>query len=104
MGEELSIDELKAFITQARLFISVDTGPIYIAEAFGVATIDITGPIDENEQPPISSQNLVVIPRNRQKPELFVMNAKKYNKEEALRQVQSITVGDVTSAIDSLLK
>ena len=34
------------------LFISVDTGPIYIAEAFNVPTVDIVGPVDENVQPP----------------------------------------------------
>lgn len=97
-----SIDELKAFIAQAALFVSVDTGPIYIAEAFGVPTVDITGPIDENEQPPIGPRNLVVIPQNREKPELFVLNAKMYNTEEAIRQTESITVEDVISAIDSL--
>lgn len=97
-----SIDELKALIAQAALFVSVDTGPIYIAEAFGVPTVDITGPIDEHEQPPIGPKNLVVTPRNREKPELFVLNAKMYNTEEAIRQTESITVEDVISAIDSL--
>ena len=47
-----SLDELKALIQRLSLFISVDTGPIYIAEAFDVPTIDIIGPMDENEQPP----------------------------------------------------
>lgn len=101
-SEQFSIDELKAFIAEAALFLSVDTGPIYIAEAFGVPTVDITGPIDEHEQPPIGPRNLIVVPRYRQKPELFVLNAKMYNTEEAIQQTESIIIEDVISAVDSL--
>ncbi len=99
----LNIDELKALIAKLKLFISVDTGPIYIAEAFGVPTIDITGPIDEKEQPPQGPFHRNVVPPQRLRPELFVLNAKSYNREEALRQVKSITVSMVTDEIDSLL-
>lgn len=100
--DKLNLDELKALISKMNMFISVDTGPIYIAEAFDVPTVDITGPIDEHEQPPIGPRNIVVAPRHRKKPELFVLNAKMYNTEEAIRQTESITVEDVISAIDSL--
>ena len=100
---DLNIDELKAFISKLNLFISVDTGPIYIAEAFNVPTIDITGPIDENEQPPRGPMHRNVVPSDRKKPELFVLNAKSYNREEALRQVDSITVSQVTNEIDLLI-
>ena len=97
-----NIDELKSVISKMNIFISVDTGPIYIAEAFGVATVDITGPIDENEQPPISDIHRVVNIKNRNKPELYVMNARKYNEKEALRQINEITVEMVTKEIDNL--
>jgi len=46
------LEEVKALISRMSLFISVDTGPIFIAEAFEVPTIDIVGPVDENVQPP----------------------------------------------------
>ncbi len=98
-----SIDELKAFIARAGLFVAVDTGPIYIAEAFGVSTVDITGPIDEREQPPIGPKHLIVTPPDREKPELYVMNARVYNAREALRQTRSITVEAVITKIDLLL-
>lgn len=94
-GELFSLDELKALIAHLKLFIAVDTGPIYIAEAFGVPTVDIVGPIDEQEQPPIGPRHAVVIPRERVKPELRVMNARMYSEEEAKRQTLSITVEDV---------
>ncbi len=102
-SEKFSIDELKAFIAQAALFVSADTGPIYIAEAFGVATVDIIGPIDEKEQPPIGPIHFVVV-APRQKPQLSVMNARMYDAHEARRQVEAITVPMVTEAIDALLQ
>ena len=100
----LSIDELKALISKLNLFISVDTGPIYIAEAFGVPTIDIVGPMDENEQPPIGPIHRVVVPQNRTKPQLHIMNAREYDHNEALRQVESITSTMVITEADSLLR
>lgn len=98
----LSIEELKAAVSQLNLFISVDTGPVYVAEAFGVPTIDITGPIDEREQPPIGKLHKVIVPPVREKPELFVMNARGYDYKEARRQVESITPEMVFQAIDEL--
>ena len=97
-----SMDVLKAVIAKLDLFISADTGPIYIAEAFGVSTIDITGPIDEKEQPPIGEKNIVITPPARKKPELYVLNARGYNLKEARRQAESITVSMVTDAFDAL--
>lgn len=99
---QFTIDSLKALIARAALFISVDTGPLYIAEAFGVPTVDIVGPIDENEQPPIGSWHRVVVPQ-RARPELFVLNAHIHNKEEVKRQTQSISTEQVIAEIDSLL-
>lgn len=101
-SELLSLDELKACISKMNMFISVDTGPIYIAEAYVVPTVDIIGPIDEKEQPPISNIHRVVVPLERKKPELHVMNARVYDKKEALRQTQSITVEQVIKEIDEL--
>lgn len=98
-----NIDELKSLISRLHLFISVDTGPIYIAEAFNVPTIDITGPIDENEQPPRGLIHRSVVPSRRAGPELFVLNARRYNMEEAKRQVESISVFLVEREIDLLI-
>lgn len=99
----LSIDQLKALISRMDIFIGVDTGPIYIAEAFNIPTVDIVGPVDEREQPPIGDLHKVVVPK-RSAPELYVMNARLYNKEEALRQVKAITHEEVINAVSELLK
>lgn len=100
---QLSIDELKALISKLKLFVSVDTGPVYIAEAFDTPTIDIVGPMDEKEQPPIGAKHKVVIPPNRTKSELHIMNARVYNREEALRQVEAITFESVMAEVNALI-
>ncbi len=100
----LSLDALKALIARMHIFISVDTGPIYIAEAFGVKTIDIVGPVDEREQPPQGIGHLVVKWKERTKPAVHIMNARIYNYDEARRQVERISVEDVCQAFDMLMK
>jgi len=99
----INIDELKAVVARLDLFISADTGPIYIAEAFQVPTVDIVGPVDEKEQPLIGLRNLIVVAK-RKRPELKVMNARFYNEEEARRQVEEIKLEKVINKFEELLK
>lgn len=99
---QVKIEELKALVARMSLFISADTGPIYIAEAFNIPTIDIVGPVDENDQPPQGARHKVVV-APREKSELYVMNARRYNQSEALRQVNAITVAMVKEKIDELM-
>lgn len=85
----LTIDELKACISTLDMVIGADTGPIYIAEALSVPTIDIVGPVDEREQPPMGEIHRIV-KVERERPELYVMNAREYDKKEARRQTDDI--------------
>lgn len=87
---KLTMDELKACISRLSMVIGADTGPQYIAEALEIPTIDIVGPVDEREQPPIGTLHRIV-KADRKKPELYVMNARVYNVVEAKRQVEAIT-------------
>ena len=70
----LNLDELKALISVMNLYVSADTGPIYIAEAFNVPTIDITGPVNENEQPPKGDKHKIIFNDVYCRPCSFVMN------------------------------
>lgn len=97
------IDELKALVARFSLFIAVDTGPIYVAEAFGVPTLDIVGPMDENEQPPRGRYHRTVVPR-RTRPELRVLNARVYDATEAARQTLSITAAEVSAEALALMR
>ncbi len=98
-----SIDELKAFLSQVSLLVAVDTGPIYIAEAFGVPTIDIIGPVSEKEQPPISAIHKIVFLRDRKAPAVHIMNARIYDSAEARRQVEGITVAMVEEVLEEVV-
>lgn len=101
---ELSLDELKYFMSRMDLFIAVDTGPIYIAEAFGVPTVDIVGAMDENEQPPRGEIHRIVVDPHRKSPELHIMNARVYNKEEARRQTEQIASEEVIAIATELIE
>lgn len=98
--DRFTLDELKALISQMSLFISVDTGPIYIAEAFGIPTIDIVGPMDDMEQAPRGKFHKVV-KIERKEPQMRVMNTSVFDYKEAIRQRDNITVEMVIKAIDS---
>lgn len=97
-----SVDELKAFISKMNCFISVDTGPIYIAEAFNIPTIDIVGPMDPNEQPPIGEIHKIVKPNTN--PTIHIMNSRVYDKEKAIESINSITTNMVLETFDDLHK
>ena len=96
------LDELKALIARMHMFVSVDTGPIYIAEALGVATVDIVGPMDEREQPS-TGQRHAIVSVEREHAELHVMNTAVFDYKEAIRQRDGTTVDMVTQAIDRVI-
>lgn len=96
------LDELKALIARAALYISADTGPLYIAEAFDVPTIDILGPVARGEQAPEGPRHIVLEPR-RAKAELYLMNVRTYDEAEVRRQAQATPVAEVIQAADALI-
>ncbi len=99
----LSIEELKATIKQLDIFIASDTGPIYVAEAFEVPTVDIVGPVDEREQPPIGLKHKIVLPRGRKGPYLHVMNARIHESSLVAAEVERTHVDDVLKAARDIL-
>ncbi len=103
LAGKLNIDQLKCFISHLNMLVGVDTGPIYIAEAFGVATVDIVGPMDENEQPPRGSSHRIVVSPIRKKSAIHIMNARSYDSVEAKKQVDLITADMVISTMRDLM-
>lgn len=103
IATNFSIEELSSLIKKLSLFISVDTGPLYIANAINIPTINIIGPVDSNEQPPREDHNtLHILPTKNIKPTSFVF--KEGNKEKSKEAVESIDVKRVFNAVDKLLK
>lgn len=97
-----SVDEVKALVSLLDVTISVDTGPIFIAEALDIPTVDIAGSIDPNEMAPNDGKFHLVV-TSEGEPEIWTMNATVYNFEKVLRQVESITVQKVISVVDELI-
>ena len=97
-----SLEELPSLIKRLKLFIAVDTGPIYMAHALEVPLIDIIGPVDPLEQPPKDERSVQVLPQPHIKPTSFVFK-KPGKPEEHQKAIQSIRVEDVLMAVDKLL-
>lgn len=56
---KLKISELPALLTRMDLFISVDSGPVYMAVAMGVPTINMAGPCAMEERP-LGTRNIII--------------------------------------------
>lgn len=100
-----SIDELKAFLACADIIIANDSAPIYVAEAFGKATVTIVGPTDESEHPPKGAKHRLVKSKKRGTPVLAAWSMKRYSevRDDALQQIAGVTIEDVQSVVDELI-
>lgn len=94
-----SLEELPSLIKRLKLFIAVDTGPIYIAHALKIPLIDIIGPVDPAEQPPKDGKSIQVLPPAPIQPTSFVF--KKPGKDHR-KALDTIAVENVLEAVDTL--
>ena len=100
---DASLDELKALIARLDLFVSVNTGPLYIAEAFDIPTVDLLGPVNPWDQPPQGTIHKMVFAPGKPKPLLYILDSRRHNVKEATRIAQSTRVEDVISAVEEAL-
>lgn len=98
---------LPYYLKRCHLFISVDTGPLYVADALHVPVVDIIGPVEENHQGP---ENIFRIVTNPDKcPKLLCTPAPPQcytpqNLKKVKSCFDSITDGQVLKASEELLK
>lgn len=98
-----SIDEVKALIPRLDFTVSVDTGPVFIAEASGVPTIDIAGSIHPDEMAPNDGdKHLVVVSEGE--PLILTMNARVFDREMARDQIEAISLEMVIKVVDELIQ
>ena len=102
IATNFKLDELPSVLKRLNLFISVDSGPLYIAHALKVPLVDIIGPVDPSEQPPSDERSIQVLPPPYIKPSSFVMK-KPGGLEEHKKATASISVEDVVRAVDELI-
>ncbi len=101
-----SLDELKAVLSEVSLIIGNDSGPIYIAESFGAATIVLVGPTDETEHPLQDMTHRVVMSTERGEALLQsgVSAEDTIDIGRARAQIEAITVEEVCAEIDDVFK
>jgi ADP-heptose:LPS heptosyltransferase len=78
-AERFDLDGFMGLMAHFDVFISVDSGPIYIADALGVGTVDIVGPFASQTQRPMDSGRNVEVRVDglHCRPCSFVMDAKR---------------------------
>ncbi len=100
----LPLRALAALIERATVFVSVDTGPLYIAHALGVPVVDIVGPVDPEEQPPPPGPRVALVLPQRVRPSSFVAETLRASTAEQKRAIEETTVDQVIRAVHQLLR
>jgi ADP-heptose:LPS heptosyltransferase len=97
-----SLKVLPYYLRQCKLFVSVDTGLLYIADALRVPVVDILGPCDDNNQRPENNYRLVT---NRQvcRPQCKMLYNAGINVSEVEECFASLSPDQVLVACEELL-
>lgn len=102
LSEEHSLGEVAAFLKRCRIFISNDSGPVHIAVAVGTPVISIFGRLDPGLSPkrwgPVGPNDIVI------HKDVGCKECKAHNCEISFKCLDAITVDDVLSAAEELLK
>lgn len=96
-----TLAQLPALLERCALLISVDTGPLYMADALGVPVVDIAGPCDMQTQSPLGlyavvQDDLTCIPCS------FIMNGPRTCRRGDRACITRITVDAVLNAVKQL--
>ena len=104
LAGQLTLEELPYLIKKFDLFISVDVGPLYFANALNIPVVDIIGPGDVLAQPPIYEKCEAVVKDIYCQPCSFTPASVRFCKEGHLRCLKETTVKDVEQAVDRAVK
>jgi ADP-heptose:LPS heptosyltransferase len=99
----LPLEDMVYFISKCKMLIANDSGPVYMAEAFGVPTLVVVGPTDEIEHPPHGPLNFVVTPKRDSAP-VMRGHIVGYDLKEAREQIEEVTVELVLESLKKLLQ
>ncbi len=102
-SRKFSLSEIPALFKYLSLFISVDTGSLYIANAMDVPVVNIAGPIDIHEQPPLGDKCEIVQKKMDCLPCSFVIPPARFCKKGHRRCIEEISVNDVHIAVKKIL-
>jgi ADP-heptose:LPS heptosyltransferase len=96
--------QLPYYLQKCHLFISVDTGPLYIADALQVPVVDIMGPFSEINQRPENNYRLVIKRRPNDKIILTPTPSAHYQPTEIINIFSQTKPADVFLVCRELLK
>lgn len=103
-ASSLSLQEIAALSSKARAFVSVDTGPLYVAYAAGAPIVAIVGPVDPAEQlPPPNERVIHVPPPAGCAPWVFIARTPRTGTPDQLRASRDTSVESVWQALVTLL-
>lgn len=98
----LNLSELPALIERLSLFIGVDTGITYMADALSVPIIHLAGPIDTSEQRPIGEKVFIIQNKLPCLPCTYVFKAAytcKMNTRECIKMIKIEEIVDAAKKI-----
>lgn len=100
----LSLAEVGALCTKAALFVSADTGPMYIAYGVGCPLAILIGPIAPEEQvPPPGPRVRHILPPAGSEPWVFVSRTPRTGTPDKLRSIRETSEADAWAAVEGLL-
>ena len=100
---KLRLKELPALLERLSLFIGVDTGIIYMADALSVPIIHLAGPIDTSEQHPVGKNVKIIQYKLPCVPCTYVFKATYNCKLRSRECINTIKTEDIVNAAKNLL-
>lgn len=103
-GSSFTLHQLGALCRFAAAFVSVDTGPLYVAYASGTPLVIIIGPIDPREQVPQPGPTIVHVPPPQGcVPWVFIAATPRDGTPEQLRCSRETSLESVVKALEKIL-
>jgi len=101
---KFNLSELPALMTKFKLFVSLDTGPLYIAQSLGVPIVDIVGPFEVYENLPKEAKAVIVKKNISCYPCSHVIPTARYCKMGHLDCLNKVTIDDVFEAVKNVIE
>ncbi len=100
---KLSLTEIPALIERLSLFIGVDTGIAYMADALSIPVIDIAGPSNMEDQRPTGRKSIILQKRITCVPCSHVFRSPYYCKINTRECIKMTDVEDILNAAKGLI-
>ncbi|MFQ5480311.1 MAG: glycosyltransferase family 9 protein [Thermodesulfobacteriota bacterium] len=103
MSGKFTLSELPALLAHLDLFISVDSGPVYMAIAMGVPTVNMAGPCAMEERP-LGTKNIVIQKDLPCSPCSYTFHTATTCRKGDRECITTLTAGPIIEAAEKLLE